>query len=247
MSLVQTWNRNWRTESYNENSRKRNTHKAPPFILALHERHVHPIRLRRGLKTQPEKILDVHQTSTLHFSRGPSTKSQWMTRNRPKAERRAEQLVQQGLQWRWNLHWLGVQWKVLHARQPERPQTHGSDLSLDSRRRKTYVQPEPHQSCWTRWHPTPSPKRTGQRSCPNPDQDLPVITADRRGEKRLERHPCDTEVQEGRALQPCQLQARLPHQHPLRATRADEPEPKGSAQKWDMCSQNQTPHLFITG
>ena len=215
-------NRDWRTESCSESSRKRNMHKALPFILALHECHVHPITLRRGLKTQPEKILDIHQTSVLYFSWHPSTKSQWTTHNWPKAA------VQQGLQWRWNLRWLGVQWKVLHARWPEWPQTHGSDLRLDSRRRKTSVQPEPHQSCWTRRHPTPSPERACQRSCPNPDKDLPVIVADRWGAERLERGPCDglergpcdTGVQERWTLQPCQLQAHLPHQCPLHATGA---------------------------
>lgn len=30
-------------------------------------------------KTQPEKILDIHQTSMLYFSWRPSTKSQWTT------------------------------------------------------------------------------------------------------------------------------------------------------------------------
>ena len=128
--------------------------------------------------------------------------------------------VQQGLQWRWNLRWLGVQWKVLHARWPEWPQTHGSDLSLDSRRRKTSVQTVHHQSCWTRWHPTLSPERACQRSCPNPDEDLPVIVADRWGAERLERGLCDAGVQERWTLQPCQLQAHLPHQCPLLATGA---------------------------
>jgi len=45
----------------------------------------------------------------------------------------------------------------------------------------------PTKAAGTRWHPTPSPERACQRSCPNPDQDLPVITADRRGAERLER------------------------------------------------------------
>ena len=59
-------------------------------------------------------------------------------------------------------------------------------ICLDSRRRKP-VQPETNQSCRTRRHPTPSPERACQRSCPNLDQDRPVITADRRGAERLER------------------------------------------------------------
>ena len=45
---------------------------------------------------------------------------------------------------------------------------------------------------------------------------------------------------------PCQLQAQLPHHHPLQATGAVSLSQK-VAHKSGMCSQNQTPQLFITG
>ena len=96
-----------------------------------------------------------------------------------------------------------------------------SDLSLDSRRRKTSVQPEPHQSCRNQMASHPESRESLPEKLP---QSWPRSTCHHRRQERCgeigERGPGEASVQEGRALQPCQSQAHLPHQHPLQATGA---------------------------
>ena len=88
---------------------------------------------------------------------------------------------------------------------------HIGSLSVYRRGGEITTGAQPAQSCGTRWTTPKAAQATGTNHRRFSSGHLPEVPGHRWGSPGLEEGECLPHLQEGRAIQPCQLQTCLPH------------------------------------